>query len=147
VKLRPLILTSLVFGLSFVAMRSAEFSPDKPMIIDLRIPDGLGRVSLSEQPKSITLQVTVDERKSSDRRPKVDVGKLGLQAWLLKGDGTIVAQFGGPFISTIGMGGGEATHVVFTFSKIPVSEIEGVVFRKEGKMYCRELLSLQKQKP
>jgi hypothetical protein len=60
-------------------------------------PDELGLLVVAEQITSITVQVPVEERLQSSRgtvdtRPSPNVAKLGLQVWLLRGNGTVVRR-------------------------------------------------------
>ena len=138
------IVCALLVLLSAIAVRPADFST-QTTIIDLKIPDGLGRVALTDQRSVITVQVTIEERRPSDNGSRVEAAKHGLQVWLLKGDGSVAVQKGVPVPVRIGNGLGEATHVMFSFAKIPLNEISGVVMRKDGKLYCGEFSALQNQ--
>jgi hypothetical protein len=123
-----LVLLSLAFTLCPMISRSAEarrqFVP-----VDF-IPNERSLV-VSEQSASITVTVPV---------PSDDVTKLGLQVWLLKADGTVVPQQdANRETAIIGMMGSDSRFVIFTFAKVPLGKITGIVFRKAGKLYSRQL--------
>jgi hypothetical protein len=108
-------------------------------------PDRLGPLVVSDQSACITVQVPVEARLQApigavDTRPSPDATKLGLQVWILKADGTVVPQQsadrGG---SMIGGAGAENWFVMFQFTKVPLAEITGIVFRKDGKLYSEEI--------
>lgn len=108
-------------------------------------PDQLGSLVVSTQIASITVQVPVKGRLQSppgtvDTRPSPDVAKLGLQVWLLRADGTVVPQKDADRgASVIGGGGIENWFVMFHFANVPLAEITGIVFRKEGKLYSQQI--------
>lgn len=146
-KPKTLALLLLAIAVSFISLRPAAGITNS-IAVDLKIPDGYGRLDLSEQDTALTLSVTLDQRpqtRGPDLRPRLDVERLGLQAWLLKKDGTTVAQrHEKPVGVTIGMGHTETTSVQFAFNKIPLSEIVGVVLLKKGKLYCQTIPASEK---
>ena len=143
-KPRTLILFPLFVALSLGSLRSAEDSI-KNVGVDLKLPDGLGRLIISEQATLILVQVPVASRLqlppgSNEKRPAPDASKLGLQVWLLRTDGTAILQRSGG-AGLVGIGGGGVVNwfVTFDFAKVPLGEISGIVLRKAGKLYCHEL--------
>jgi len=109
-------------------------------------PGGFGSLVVSEQETCITVQVTVDSRLQAlpgaiETRPDPDVTKLGLQVWLLKADGTVVPQQRSDSAASakIGNAGAEQFLVMFLFTKVPVAEITGIVFRQAGKLYTQQI--------
>ncbi len=110
-----------------------DFIPKEPALV------------ISEQSASITVQVPVIIRSQAplgtvDNRPSPDVAKLGLQIWLLKADGTVVPQQdvdrGANYIGSMGT---ENWFVMFYFAKVPLVELKGIVFLKEGKLYSHQI--------
>ena len=136
-KHRTLILFPLVVALSLGSLRSAEHI-SKHFVVDLKLPDSLGQLIVSEQSTLILVQVPVAG--SNEKRPAPDASKLGLQVWLLRTDGTAILQRSGG-AGPVGIGGGGVINwfVTFDFAKVPLSEISGIVLRKAGKLYCHEL--------
>ena len=110
-----------------------DFIPKEPSLV------------ISEQSASITVQVPVLSRSQAplgtvDSRPAPDVAKLGLQIWLLKADGTVVPQQSADRgASYIGSMGTENWFAMFSFLKVPLAEITGIVFLKAGKLYCHQI--------
>ena len=141
-KLNILTLLSLVLTLWPMITASAEarrqivsvdFNPKEPSLV------------ISDQSASITVQVPVLSRSQAptgtvDDRPGPDVPKLGLQIWLLKADGTVVAQRdvdrGASFIGSMGT---EQWFVMFSFAKVPLAEITGIAFLKQGRLYSQQI--------
>jgi hypothetical protein len=137
---RTFIILPFILGLSLSIVRPAEISK-KTVIINLTLPkDPLGRLTVIEETTTINVHVPVASRPSNDPRPAPDVSKLGLQVWLLKADGTIIPQQSAdPGAGMIGMGGAENWSVTYRFAKVALAEITGIVFRKEGKLYCQDI--------
>jgi hypothetical protein len=104
-------------------------------------PDDLGSLAMTEQDGGVFVQIPVANRESSKpRAPAPDLSDLHLQVWLLKADGTAVLQKSadrGP--SMTGGLGAENWFVIFHFAKVPRDEIGGVVFRRQGKLYCQKI--------
>jgi len=142
-KHQTLMLFALVVALPLGSLRSSEHIT-KAFVVDLKLPDGLGRLIVSEQPTLISVQVPVASRpplpSGSKEEPLApDVSKLGVQVWLLRADGTVISQQRGGG-SLVGIGGqGMNWFLGFPFAKVPLSEISGIVLRKAGKLYCHEL--------
>lgn len=128
--------------------QAAEYRP-KIVPVDFGLQNGpgnFGSLVVSEQETCITVQVPVDSRRQAprgvvDTRPDPDVAKLGLQVWLLKADGTMVLkQRADSAVSfKIANAGGEQLFVMFQFTKVPVAEITGIVFRQAGKLYSCQI--------
>jgi hypothetical protein len=127
--------------------QAAEYRP-KIVPVDFGLQNGpgnLGALLVREQETCITVQVPVDARLQAplgavDTRPRPDVAKLSLQVWLLKADGTVVLQQSADSApSMIGNAGAENWFVMFRFTKLPVAEITGIVFRQAGKMYTQQI--------
>jgi hypothetical protein len=145
-KLKTLLLLSLALTLWPVISQSAEHRR-QIVSVDFKVkngPDGLGSLFVSDQ-TTITVQVPVEGRLQSppgtvDARPRPDVAKLGLQVWLLRADGTVVPQKDADRgASAVGGVGVENWFVMFHFAKVPLAEITGIVFLKEGKLYCQQI--------
>jgi hypothetical protein len=144
---KTLLLLSFAFTIWPMILKSAQ---DQRHIVgvDFKLrdgPDHLGSLVLSQQDASITVQIPVENRLQAplgarETRPSPDVGKLGLQVWLLKSDGTVVPQQsadrGASFIAGAGA---ENWFVMFHFAKVPRGEITGIVLRKEGKLYSQDI--------
>lgn len=141
-KFNILVLLSLASAIWPMMTRSAEarrqivsvdFLPKEPSLV------------ISDQSASITVQVPALSRSQAplgtvDHRRAPEVPKLGLQIWLLKADGTVVPQKdvdrGASFIASMGT---EQWFVMFYFAKVPLAQITGIVFLKEGKLYSRQI--------
>jgi hypothetical protein len=146
-KINALVLLILVFTCGPGRSQSAD-DQRKVVFVDFNLRDGperAGSLIISEQKTSITVQVPVEGRLQAprgavDTRTPPDVAKLGLQVWLLKADGTVVSQQrAGRDPMMISGAGIENWFVMFDFAKVPLSEITGIVFLREGKLYSQQL--------
>jgi hypothetical protein len=76
-------------------LQTAPAAP-RAAVVDLNLTNGLGRLIISEQQASLTVQVPIENRRqsteSSGAPTPPNVAKLGLQVWLLKADGTVIRQ-------------------------------------------------------
>ncbi len=64
---------------------------------------------------------------------------LKIQAWVLKVDGTTLAQKASPIDSTICMSGECTENMMFAFEHVPPDQLAGVVVRVDGKLLVRDI--------
>lgn len=138
-RFQPLMLLVFLVSSALAADVAPPVEPVKTAGINFRLangPDGMGALLAVDQGGAgITVQVPVPPRAN-----RADVSALGLQVWLLKADGTVVLQQSAdPASGMIGSGLGESWFVIFHFSKVPVADIIGIAFRKQGKLYSQEI--------
>jgi hypothetical protein len=64
---------------------------------------------------------------------------FNIQAWLLRADGTALAQASPPGHVGVGNAGESTDIVAFTFNRAPATEIAGVVVSVNGSLYIRKI--------
>ena len=118
-------------NLSVVKIANPQGSVDLPK---------LGQAVFREHSSNFSLQVPIGSRKNGGKLPMSNSRTLDLQVWLLKTDGTSIAQSAKPSVGTIGSIGDYSTDYMFyQFPKVPVNELSGVVVSVNGKLYCHEI--------
>lgn len=98
--------------------------------------NGSGPAIFREQSSCFSVQVPMGFLKNwKDRK---DAGTANV--WLLRNDGTTVPQCARPFVFSLGTFGDYATDYQFyTFPKVPVDELAGIVISFNGSLYCHEI--------
>ena len=108
-------------------------------MLDLRIPDKVGVVTLSEQETCLTIQLD-GHAVPVDQPLDMKLPSIHPQVWVLKQDGASVPQKTiKPASLGISNAGFTNEVMVFQFEKTPLSKIAGVVLSIDGKLYAREL--------
>lgn len=98
--------------------------------------NGDGAAIFREQSSCYSVQVPMGFLKNWKERK--DSGAANV--WLLRNDGTMVPQCARPFVFSQGTFGDYATDYQFyTFPKVPVDELAGVVVSFNGRLYCHEI--------
>ena len=63
-----------------------------------------------------------------------------MQVWVLRADGTQVAQCAAPFVFSIGTFGEHAKdYQLYTFPKVSEEELASVIVSHNGRLYCHEI--------
>ena len=97
----------------------------------------LGQAIFREQASGLSLQVPVGFREHGKR---MDRKNPVLRAWLLKADGTSIAQLSKPAVVSIGaMADFSTDYMFYEFQKVPADELAGVALSLNGKFYCHEV--------
>jgi hypothetical protein len=119
-------------SLSVAEIVSPQISVDLPK---------LGPAFFREQSSTLSLQVPIGFRMKGEQLAASNSNTLDLQVWLLKSDGTSIPQLNKPsMISFSNFGGDSSTDYMFyTFQKVSVNKLSGVVVSMNGKLYCREI--------
>ena len=97
----------------------------------------LGQAIFREQASSLSLQIPIGFR---EHGKLMDTNNPVLQVWLLKADGSSIAQLSKPSVVSIGAIGDFSTNYRFyEFQKVPADELAGVALSLNGKFYCHEV--------
>ena len=64
---------------------------------------------------------------------------MTLQAWLLRADGTALAQRSNPSRASAGGSGCKPDLMIFSFEHVPPKDLAGVVVSVDGKLFVREI--------
>jgi hypothetical protein len=98
--------------------------------------NGTGPAIFREQSSCFSVQIPMGFLKNWKERKDSDATNV----WLLRHDGSMVPQCARPFVFSLGTFGDYATDYQFyTFPKVPVDELAGVVVSFNGRLYCHEI--------
>lgn len=121
--------TNAIAATNFPAVK--VFSPQESVYLP-----GFGPALLCQQSWGFSLQVPVGGEKGGP--PKLPISNTNkVQAWLLKTDATAVQQSSKPsLINLWGIADLSEDYQFYSFAKVPVNELAGVVVSLNGKLYC-----------
>ncbi len=96
----------------------------------LNFGEDLNQVVFQEQRSLYSVSIPI----AYGPTPKQDVDEPNLQVWLINKDGSTVQQFSKPI--SIGVNNGILWRI-FTFEKVPLVDIAGIIIIKDGIMFSK----------
>ncbi len=145
--LRPFMKTGLFLSTGLlcclilsIATANATAPPDLVSDGIVSPQESAGHSFFRKQSSGFSLQVPIGSEKGGRTMQGSITNTANVQAWLLKNDGTAVPQLERPSVISIGgVADYSNDYLFFDFSKVPASELAGVVVNKNGKFYCHAI--------
>ena len=103
-----------------------------------RVSEDITMVLVTEQPAGVIVSVKGRYTPNGQKNPKPLAG-MTLRVWLLRADGTAVAQTQPPNNVSVGNAGVFEDSMNFTFAATAREELRGVVVELNGRMFVREI--------
>jgi hypothetical protein len=107
--------------------------------VDVKIPGLNDTMFFTEQPTLFDVQMIVDGYRDSEKHTTPKAGELHRQVWLLRADGTALAQSQSPTVIGISNGGWTNDYLIYSFQKHSANEVPGIEVGVQVYLSCRPL--------